>query len=152
VSTPEPPQGRAPAPLSCPRCGAEVGPEQDWCLECGAPARTRLAATPNWRLPIAAIAVVVALAGLALALAFNSLTSDDGNVVAATTPTTAPVAPNDTTTQSIPTAPPVTVTEPAPAPAGASSSQRSSTTKPSSSTPSSATPSSATPSSATPGK
>jgi hypothetical protein len=132
VST-EPPQGRAPAPLRCPRCGADVAPEQDWCLECGAPARTRLAPTPNWRLPLAVIAVVVLLAGLALALAFNSLTRDDGNVVASTAPTTAPVQPNETATQSIPTAPPETATT-------ASSSQPSSTTPPSSATPSSATP------------
>jgi hypothetical protein len=145
VSTPEPPQGRAPAPLRCPRCGADVGPEQDWCLECGAPARTRLAPTPNWRLPVAAVAVVVLLAGVALAFAFTRLTRDDGNVVAATAPTTAPVQPNETATQSIPTAPPATATEPAPAPAGASSSNPSRTTPPSSATPSSATPSSATP-------
>jgi hypothetical protein len=89
--------GPAPVPLRCPRCGAYVGPEQDWCLECGAPARTRLAPTPNWRAPIAVVAVVVLLAGLALALAFTSLTRDDGNVSAATT---APAQPNETQTQS----------------------------------------------------
>jgi hypothetical protein len=132
VSAPEPPpQGRAPAPLRCPRCGATVGPEQDWCLECGAPARTRLAPTPNWRLPIAVIAVVVLLAGGALAFAFTRLTRDDGNVVAATTPT-APIQPNETGTQSIPTAPPAA-----------------STAQPSTATPSA---SSTTPSSATPGR
>ena len=47
--------GRAPLPepgsIRCPRCSSPIGPEQDWCLECGAPARTRLAPTPNWRLP-----------------------------------------------------------------------------------------------------
>ena len=77
--------GPQPVPLRCPRCGANVAPEQDWCLECGAPARTRLAPTPNWRAPIALVAVVVLLAGLALAFAFTSLTSDDGSVSAATT-------------------------------------------------------------------
>jgi hypothetical protein len=96
--------GPTPVPLRCPRCGAYVPPEQDWCLECGAPARTRLAPTPNWRAPIAVVAVVVLLAGVALALAFNSLTSDDGHVTAATT---APVQPNETQTQSsVPAAPP----------------------------------------------
>jgi hypothetical protein len=140
VSTPEPPpQGRAPAPLRCPRCGATVGPEQDWCLECGAPARTRLAPTPNWRLPVAVVAVVVLLAGVALALAFTRLTRDDGNVVAATTPA-APVQPNEIGTQSIPTAPPATATEPAPAAGGASTAQPSTATPSSSATPSSATP------------
>ena len=111
--------GPAPVPLRCPRCGAYVAPEQDWCLECGAPARTRLAPTPNWRAPVALVAVVVLLAGLVLALAFTELTSDDGKVTAATT---APAQPNEVTTQnSVPTAPPVTETTPgasASAPAG----------------------------------
>jgi hypothetical protein len=96
VSAPEhpPAPGPAPVPLRCPRCGSYVAPEQDWCLECGAPARTRLAPTPNWRAPIALLAVVALLAGLALAVAFTSLTQDDGAVSAATT---APVQPNETT-------------------------------------------------------
>jgi len=72
--------------MRCPRCSSPVGPEQDWCLECGAPARTRLAPTPNWQLPTIAIAAIVALAGALLAFAFVKLTSDD-NVPAGTTPT-----------------------------------------------------------------
>jgi hypothetical protein len=100
--------GPTPVPLRCPRCGANVAPEQDWCLECGAPARTRLAPTPNWRAPMALVAVVVLLAGLTLAFAFTSLTSEDGNVSAATT---APALPSDTVgTQSVPTAPAATET------------------------------------------
>jgi hypothetical protein len=101
--------GPAPVPLRCPRCGANVAPEQDWCLECGAPARTRLAPTPNWKAPIALVAVVVLLAGVALAFAFSSLTSDDGKVTAATATTAAPAQPNETQPQStVPTAPPAT--------------------------------------------
>jgi hypothetical protein len=100
--------GPEPVPLRCPRCGAGVAPEQDWCLECGAPARTRLAPTPNWKAPIALVAVVLLLAGAALAFAFTSLTADDGRVSASTT---APVQPNETSTQdSVPTAPPATET------------------------------------------
>ena len=96
MSTPEHPRtpGPAPVPLRCPRCGSSVAPEQDWCLECGAPARTRLAPTPNWRAPIAVLCVIVLLAGVALAVAFTSLTNDDGTVSASTT---APVQPNETT-------------------------------------------------------
>jgi hypothetical protein len=112
VSAQEPPRGPEPIALRCPRCGANVAPEQDWCLECGAPARTRLAPTPNWRAPIALLAVVILLAGIALAFAFTSLTSDDGNVSAATA-TTAPAQPNDTMSQpSVPTAPAATTTSP----------------------------------------
>ena len=113
MSETAPPPGRAPIPLRCPRCGANVAPEQDWCLECGAPARTRLAPTPNWRLPVAAVVTVVLLAGLALAVAFTSLTHDDGAVTATATVSTAPAQPNEGSTQTIPTAPPVAATAPA---------------------------------------
>jgi hypothetical protein len=99
--------GPAPVPLRCPRCGANVAPEQDWCLECGAPARTRLAPTPNWRLPVAFLALVALVAGLALAIAFTSLTKDDGVVGAAPT---AAVEPNETGTGAVPTAPPASQT------------------------------------------
>jgi predicted lysophospholipase L1 biosynthesis ABC-type transport system permease subunit len=66
MSAPEPSD---PRPTTCPRCGAPLHEDQDWCLECGAPARTRLAPTPNWHIPAALLAVVVALAGAALAVA-----------------------------------------------------------------------------------
>jgi hypothetical protein len=62
--------------IPCPRCAATVGPDQEWCLACGAPARTRLVPTPNWRAPVAVLAIVATLAGIALALAFVSLTND----------------------------------------------------------------------------
>jgi hypothetical protein len=57
---------------------------------------------------MALVAVIVLLAGLALAFAFTNLTSDDGSVSAATT---APAQPSDTVaTQSVPTAPAATET------------------------------------------
>lgn len=88
------PQVTDPWMIRCPRCSAPVGPDQDWCLECGAPARTRLAPTPNWRLPTVAVGAIVAIAGALLAFAFVELTDDDALPVS-TTPTTAvqPVAP-----------------------------------------------------------
>lgn len=98
----------APVPLRCPRCGAYIAPEQDWCLECGAPARTRLAPTPNWRLPVAVIATVVAAALVALVIAFVALTRDDGTVPAATT--TAPLQPTETAPASTVPAPPAATT------------------------------------------
>ncbi|MHB1537279.1 MAG: hypothetical protein ACYCUM_00310 [Solirubrobacteraceae bacterium] len=49
----------APVPIEhCPLCGGELGAEQDWCLGCGAAARTRLAATPKWWLPVSALSAV----------------------------------------------------------------------------------------------
>ena len=97
MSAPQPP-GPAPAELQCPRCAATIAPEQDWCLECGAPARTRLAQTPNWRMPVAAVAAIVLLAGAALAIAFAELTDDDAPV---TTPATQ-TAPGGVGTQTVP--------------------------------------------------
>ena len=54
-----------------------VAPEQEWCLRCGAAARTRLVPTPNWRAPLLALALVATLAIVALVLAFVELTNDN---------------------------------------------------------------------------
>jgi predicted amidophosphoribosyltransferase len=55
---------------SCPLCGAPLRADQDWCLRCGAAARTRLAAPPKWKALVVTVAVlaVVAFAVLAAAL------------------------------------------------------------------------------------
>jgi hypothetical protein len=100
VSLPPPPSDGAPeipslpahGSLRCPRCSATVAPDQDWCLECGAPARTRLAPTPNWQLPTVALGAIVLLAGAMLAFAFVKLT-DDGSAPASTTPAAVTTAP-----------------------------------------------------------
>jgi hypothetical protein len=73
---------------SCPLCGAPLHPEQEWCLRCGAAARTRLAASPGWRAPIVALAVVVALSLGVLAAALVKLAGDSGHSTAAPTTTT----------------------------------------------------------------
>jgi len=79
--------------MRCPRCSATVGPEQDWCLECGAPARTRLAPTPNWQLPTVALGALMLVAGALFAFAFVKLTGDDDAPVSQTTPTLTAPAP-----------------------------------------------------------
>src|SRR3989442_513836 len=43
------PEATLPEPPRCPRCGAAMAPEQDWCLECGAAATTRVLRPPGWR-------------------------------------------------------------------------------------------------------
>lgn len=73
---------------ACPLCGAPLQANQEWCLRCGAAARTRLAATPAWRAPIVALAVVVALAVGVLAVALVKLADDPPPVVSTTTVTT----------------------------------------------------------------
>jgi hypothetical protein len=55
------PQSIPAPPLAerCPLCGAELETWQDWCLRCGAAARTRLAATPRWWVPVSLLAAIV---------------------------------------------------------------------------------------------
>jgi uncharacterized paraquat-inducible protein A len=77
-------------PDRCPRCDAELAPEQDWCLSCGTAARTVIAAPPRWRAPLAVIAVIAVLCGAALAWAFVALTNNDADVRAAKTTVVAP--------------------------------------------------------------
>jgi hypothetical protein len=114
MSAPEPSDPRP--PTTCPRCGAPLHEDQDWCLECGAPARTRLAPTPNWHIPAALLAVVVALAGAALAVAFVQLTKDAPPAQATTAaPAPAegvapPVATTPAVTSSVATTPPTGTT------------------------------------------
>ena len=80
MSTPAPPPPTVqppPGTIACPRCGAAVGPEQDWCVTCGVAARTRVAPVPHWRRPIAVVATVGALALATVAVALVSLSSSD---------------------------------------------------------------------------
>ena len=70
--------GTALAPEACPRCGAGLAPEQDWCLECGAAARTRVVGATHWRLPLGIVAAVVLLLGAAFAYAFVAVSDDAG--------------------------------------------------------------------------
>ncbi|HEY0346129.1 MAG TPA: hypothetical protein VGC59_15855 [Solirubrobacteraceae bacterium] len=149
---PEPGQPQVPdrATIRCPRCSSPVGPDQDWCLECGAPARTRLAPTPNWQLPTVALGAIVAIAGALLAFAFVKLTNDNGNgnaavgtppsaVVETATPTatvppaaTSTVATATTTAPAGPAVPSTVPGQTAPAPAAPT---QASTTKRRASTP-----------------
>jgi hypothetical protein len=57
----------------CPLCGTPLRPEQEWCLGCGAAARTRLAATPRWRAPLMGLSLVIVLALAVLTVALVSL-------------------------------------------------------------------------------
>ena len=52
----------------CPLCGQTLGPEQDWCLRCGAAARTRLAAPAKWK-PLVLALTAIALLSLGVLVA-----------------------------------------------------------------------------------
>ena len=82
----------APGTIACPRCDTAIGPDQQWCLHCGAPARTRLVPTPNWRAPLIVLALVATLAAVALALAFVELTNDSEPATPTTTQAPPPAA------------------------------------------------------------
>jgi septal ring-binding cell division protein DamX len=101
----------APTPRACPRCGAGLTPDQEWCLNCGADVGARIADTPRWRVPIIIVGTLLVLALGAIALALIELADDDQQV--AQTPPAQTAAPTPT-----PPAPP-TGEQPAPGEAGA---------------------------------
>jgi hypothetical protein len=106
----------APAGDSCPLCGAPLDPDQDWCLHCGAAARTRLAASSSWKAPLIAAGVVAALALAVLAAALVKLVSDANRHVRNTVVLIQTPAPATPTTAAPTTTAPSPRT-PAPAPA-----------------------------------
>lgn len=92
----------------CPLCGGPLHPEQEWCLRCGAAARTRLAAAPNWRGPAIAIALIIAISLGVLAASLIKLAGESGSkssttiaVGAAAGTTAAGVITNSTTAGTI---------------------------------------------------
>jgi hypothetical protein len=78
---------------TCPLCGSALHSEQDWCLRCGAAARTRLAGSPNWGAPAAALAAIVVLALGVLAASLVKLAGDSGASPATITRTVTAPAP-----------------------------------------------------------
>ena len=92
VETPPPP---TPVERRCPRCGAQLSAEQEWCLDCGAAVGTRIAEPRGWRASVAVVGVLLALALIAVVLAIVELSRDAEGVqeVAATPTPTATVTP-----------------------------------------------------------
>jgi hypothetical protein len=97
VETPPPP---TPVERRCPRCGARLSAEQEWCLECGAAVGTRVAEPRGWRTSVAVVGVLLALALIAVVLAIFELSRDaEGVQEVAVTATPAPsVVPSATPT------------------------------------------------------
>jgi hypothetical protein len=130
VETPQPP---APTGRQCPRCGANMTDEQEWCLHCGAAVGTRVVAAPGWRTPIAIVGGLALIAVVAVAIALVQLADDTDKVAqtpaaatpaptaAAVTPTPTPVLP-EASGQETPTAAPTATASPTTAPGGSTSS------------------------------
>jgi hypothetical protein len=75
------PNGAAAPPRTCARCGAAMGNDQDWCLECGAGAPDSLSQHRSWRAPaavIGALAILIAGAGAAAYAAWSGGSSKRG--------------------------------------------------------------------------
>jgi hypothetical protein len=87
-----PPPAPAQETRRCPRCGAELTPQQEWCLSCGADVSSTIAAPPSWRGPVALVGVLLAIAVAALILALVELAGDPEQVAVQPAPTPAPTA------------------------------------------------------------
>lgn len=85
------PSPTTPGAFLCPRCGGALRSDQDWCLECGLAARTRIHPPPGWRLPIAATLLVALLAAAGIAFGLAALFDKRHPAPAAAT-VTAPAA------------------------------------------------------------
>jgi hypothetical protein len=94
VETPPPPE--QPTARQCPRCGAPMTDEQEWCLACGAAVGTRVVPAPGWRVPLVIAGVLATVAAIAIAIAIIQLADDTGEVAQtppAASPTVAPATP-----------------------------------------------------------
>jgi hypothetical protein len=103
VETPPPEQ--QPTGRQCPRCGAPMTDEQEWCLACGAAVGTRVVAAPGWRAPIVLAGLICTIAAIAVAIAIIQL-ADDTDQVAQNPPATAETTPTPPATTPAPTATP----------------------------------------------
>ena len=64
----------SPAAVRCIRCAAELAPDQEYCLECGAGQAPPPVA--QWRRPLIAAALTVMLAGGVLAFGYTRMRDD----------------------------------------------------------------------------
>jgi hypothetical protein len=114
LSAVETPPPSTPVERRCPRCGARLSAEQEWCVECGFAVGTRVAAPRGWRWPLALVTGLLALALIALILALVELAGPAEHVTeVAATPTPPASAPTATPPAAAPTPSP----SPTPAPA-----------------------------------
>jgi cell division septation protein DedD len=74
-------EASAPTGRRCPRCGAGLTEQQEWCLHCGTAVGARVVAAPGWRAPIALAGALLAMTAVALTLAIVTL-ADDAEQVA----------------------------------------------------------------------
>src|SRR5881398_1582275 len=94
----EPAPPPAPPERRCPRCGSTLGPDQEWCLACGAAAETEVAEPRGWRVPIVLGGGLGLLALLGVILLIVALANGPDKLAPGTpTPTPSAAAPAPTT-------------------------------------------------------
>lgn len=93
MSALETPPPAPPTERRCPRCGAPMTDEQEWCLHCGAAVGTRVVAAPGWRAPLVIAGTVLVLAVIAIAVAIVQLADDTDEVAQNPAPTPAATPP-----------------------------------------------------------
>jgi hypothetical protein len=108
VQTEAPPTPPATDPqATCPGCGRRVDRGQPFCLECGRRIGHGYRRPPNWRTPVALIALIVVAAGVAAGFGITALTGNDEgpkSVTVTTGPNGEPLAdPGETPTAAGPT-------------------------------------------------
>jgi SPOR domain len=112
VTATETPPTPSEAQRRCPRCGSDLAPDQDWCLNCGADVGSTIAPPPSWRGPVALVGGLLAIAVIALILALVELAGNAEQVTeqpaAQATPTPTAAAPAVTSTPTPITIPPAT--------------------------------------------
>ena len=128
MQTQAPPPPAAPPQATCPGCGKPVDRGQPFCLDCGRRLGHAYKRPPNWRIPVALIALLVVAVGIAAGYGVTQLTNKDegpdtitvktgpGGVTEADpgeTPTAA--APTPAPAQPQPAPPPPTAATPPPA-------------------------------------
>jgi len=104
----------AAGPAPCPRCGTPLREEQDWCLNCGAAATSRVAASTGWRTPISIVAAVLALAFAGLVIAFLAVSDDSDELTRLAAQQSTSDLPAGATPTPTPTPPPAPAPPPAP--------------------------------------
>jgi hypothetical protein len=161
----EQPDGPAPdapvaAPRACEKCGAQMAPDQDWCLECGTAAPGRLGRRPGIRAATTVVGLTLALVAGAVTAGYAAISGDAGRETAkppaasgapiAQAPPSTPVAPAPTTAAPatpLPTVkPPKSATPAPPVSHPATPAPTTSTPAPATSTPTTSTPAHTTPS------
>jgi hypothetical protein len=74
-----------PAARVCPHCSSPLAADQEWCLECGT-ATTHIRRPPDWRIPVAVVGAVIAIALAGFIVAIGRLSGSPSNASGSSAP------------------------------------------------------------------